>query len=120
MCDKEEIMTRWVEHFKDTLNKEYPSCNDQGKLDLELNILQRFFALAKHSGHLSGCTVSRLSRIFPDSWPKLTALYQNRICRSLRVSAVLEEIEHLYRETTNPVHQSTLPVWCTAGRIQLL
>ena len=24
--------------FKDALNKEYPSCNDQGKLDLESNI----------------------------------------------------------------------------------
>ena len=38
MCDKEEIMNRWVERFKDALNKEYPNCNDQGKLDLELNI----------------------------------------------------------------------------------
>ena len=37
MFDKEEIITRWAEHFKDALNKEYPSCNDQGKLDLELN-----------------------------------------------------------------------------------
>ena len=32
------VMNRWVEHFKDALNKEYPSCNDQGKLNLELNI----------------------------------------------------------------------------------
>jgi len=30
------------------------------------------------------------------------------------VLAVPEEIAHLYRETTNPVHQSTLPAWCTA------
>jgi len=37
LFDKEEIITRWAEHFKDALNKEYPSCNDQGKLDLELN-----------------------------------------------------------------------------------
>jgi hypothetical protein len=32
-----EIMNRWAEHFKDALNKEYPSCNNQGKLDLRLN-----------------------------------------------------------------------------------
>jgi len=32
------VMNRWVEHFKDALNKEYPSYNDQGKPDLELNI----------------------------------------------------------------------------------
>ena len=38
LCDKEEIMNRWAEHFKDTLSKEYPSCNDHGKLDLELNM----------------------------------------------------------------------------------
>jgi len=38
LCDKEEIMNRWAEHFKDVLNKEHPSCNDHGKLDLELNI----------------------------------------------------------------------------------
>jgi len=38
LFDKEEIMNRWAEHFKDALNKEYPSCNDQGKLDLALNI----------------------------------------------------------------------------------
>jgi hypothetical protein len=38
LCDKEEIMNRWVDHFKDVLNKEHPSCNDHGKLDLELNI----------------------------------------------------------------------------------
>ena len=38
LCDKEEIMNRWAEHFKDALNKEYPSCNDHGKLDLELNV----------------------------------------------------------------------------------
>jgi sorting nexin-29 len=31
-------MNIWVEHFKNALNKEYPSCNDQGKLDMELNI----------------------------------------------------------------------------------
>ena len=31
-------MNRWAEHFKDTLSKEYPSCNDHGKLDLELNM----------------------------------------------------------------------------------
>jgi hypothetical protein len=37
LFDGEEIMNRWAEHFKDTLNKEYPSCNDQGKLDVELN-----------------------------------------------------------------------------------
>jgi len=38
LFDKEEMMNRWAEHFKDALNKEYPSCNDQGKLDLALNI----------------------------------------------------------------------------------
>ena len=38
LFDKEEIMNRWAEHFKDTLSKEYPSCNDHGKLDLEINI----------------------------------------------------------------------------------
>ena len=38
LCDKEEIMNRWAQHFKDTLGKEYPSCNDHGKIDLELNI----------------------------------------------------------------------------------
>ena len=32
-------MNKWVEHFKDALNKEYPSCNDQGKLDLGLKIV---------------------------------------------------------------------------------
>jgi hypothetical protein len=37
MFDKEEIMNRWTEHFKDALNKEYPSCNYEGNLDLELN-----------------------------------------------------------------------------------
>ena len=37
LFDREEIMNRWAEHFKDTPNKEYPSCNDQGKLDVELN-----------------------------------------------------------------------------------
>ena len=68
---------------------------------------------AKYSGHLSGCIVSRLSRFFPDSWPNLTALYQNIIYRGLQVSAVPEEIAHSYHETTNPVHQSTLPTWCT-------
>ena len=31
-------MNRWTEHFKDVLNKEHPSCNDHGKLDLESNI----------------------------------------------------------------------------------
>jgi hypothetical protein len=31
-------MNRWVEHFKNALNKDYPSCNDQGQLYLELNI----------------------------------------------------------------------------------
>jgi len=31
-------MNRWAEYFKDALNKEYPSCKDQGKLDLALNI----------------------------------------------------------------------------------
>ena len=36
--DKEEIMNRWVEYFKDALNREYPSSNDQGKLYLALNI----------------------------------------------------------------------------------
>jgi hypothetical protein len=37
LFDKEEIMNRWAEHFREALNKEYPSCNDQGKLDLALN-----------------------------------------------------------------------------------
>jgi hypothetical protein len=37
LSDKEEIMNRWGEHFKNELNNEYPSCNDQGRLDLELN-----------------------------------------------------------------------------------
>jgi hypothetical protein len=37
LCDK-EIMNRWAEHFKDVLNKEHSSCNDLGKLDLELNM----------------------------------------------------------------------------------
>jgi len=38
LFDKEEIMNRWAEYFKDTLNKEYPSCNDQGKSVLASNI----------------------------------------------------------------------------------
>jgi hypothetical protein len=38
LFDKEEIMNGWSEHFKDEINKEYSSSNDQGKLDLELNI----------------------------------------------------------------------------------
>jgi len=38
LFDKEEIMNSWVGHFKEALNKEYPSCKDQGKLDLALNI----------------------------------------------------------------------------------
>ena len=38
LFDKEEIMNRWAQHFKEALNKEYPSCKDQGKLDLALNI----------------------------------------------------------------------------------
>jgi len=38
LFDKEEIMNIWAEYFKDALNKEYPSCSDQGKLDLALNI----------------------------------------------------------------------------------
>jgi len=37
LFDKEEIMNRWIEYFKDALNKEYPSCNGQGKSDLALN-----------------------------------------------------------------------------------
>ena len=37
LFDKEEIMNRWAEYFKDALNKEYPSCNDQEKSDLALN-----------------------------------------------------------------------------------
>jgi hypothetical protein len=37
LFDKEEIVNRRAEHFKDALNKDYPSCNDQGTLDLELN-----------------------------------------------------------------------------------
>jgi len=32
LFDKEEIMNRWAEYFKDTLNKEYPSCNDRGEI----------------------------------------------------------------------------------------
>ena len=38
LFNKDEIMNIWVDYFKDALNKEYPSCNDQGKLDLALNI----------------------------------------------------------------------------------
>jgi len=38
LFDKEEIMNRWAEYFKDALNKEYPSCNGQGILHLALNI----------------------------------------------------------------------------------
>ena len=38
MFDKEEIMNRWAEHFREVLNKVYPSCNDQGKPDPALNI----------------------------------------------------------------------------------
>jgi len=38
LFDKEEIMNRCAEHFKEALNKEYPSCKDQGILDLTLNI----------------------------------------------------------------------------------
>ena len=38
LFDKEEIMNRWAEYFKDALNKEYPSCIDQRKFDLALNI----------------------------------------------------------------------------------
>jgi len=38
LFDKEEIMNRLAEYFKAALNKEYPSCNEQGKLDLALNI----------------------------------------------------------------------------------
>jgi hypothetical protein len=38
LFDKEETINRWAEHFKDELNKEYPNCNDQGKLDLDLKI----------------------------------------------------------------------------------
>jgi hypothetical protein len=38
LFDKEEIMNRWAQHFKEALNKEYPSCKDQGKLELALNI----------------------------------------------------------------------------------
>jgi len=38
LFDKEEIMNRWARYFKDALNKEYPSCNDQGKSVLALNI----------------------------------------------------------------------------------
>jgi len=37
LFDKEEIMNRWAEYCKDALNKEYPSCNDQGKSDVALN-----------------------------------------------------------------------------------
>jgi len=38
LFDKEEIMNRWAEHFREALNKEHPRCNDQGKLDPALNI----------------------------------------------------------------------------------
>ena len=72
--------------------------------------------LVEYSGHPFGYIIARRSCIFPDSWPNLTALYQNRIYRGLRVLAVPEEIAHSYHETTNPVHQSTLPAWCTAVR----
>jgi hypothetical protein len=37
LWDKEEIMNRWADHFKNALIKEYPSCNDYGKPDMELN-----------------------------------------------------------------------------------
>ena len=37
LFNKEEIMNRWAEHFREALNKEYPTCNDQRKLDLALN-----------------------------------------------------------------------------------
>ena len=36
--DKEKIMNRFAEHFKDVLNEEYYSGNDHGKLDPESNI----------------------------------------------------------------------------------
>ena len=38
LFNTEEIMNRWAEYFKDALNKDYPRCNDQGNLDLALNI----------------------------------------------------------------------------------
>ena len=38
LFDKEEIMNRWAEHFREALNKVYPSCNDQGKPVPALNI----------------------------------------------------------------------------------
>jgi len=38
LFDEEEIMNRWSKYFKDALNKEYPSCNDQGNSVLALNI----------------------------------------------------------------------------------
>jgi len=37
LFNKEEIMNRWAEYFREALNKEYPSCSDQGKLYLALN-----------------------------------------------------------------------------------
>ena len=38
LWDREDIMNRWAEHFKDVLNIEHPSCNDHEKLDPESNI----------------------------------------------------------------------------------
>jgi len=38
LFNKEDIMNRCAEYCKDALNKEYPSCNGQGKSDMALNI----------------------------------------------------------------------------------
>jgi hypothetical protein len=37
LCDKEEIMNRWAEHFVEVLNKEHLNCNDHRNLALESN-----------------------------------------------------------------------------------
>jgi hypothetical protein len=34
---KIHVKKRRAEHFKDALNKKYPRCNDQGKVNLELS-----------------------------------------------------------------------------------
>jgi hypothetical protein len=37
LWNEEDITKRWAKHFKDALNKKYPRCKDQGKLNLELS-----------------------------------------------------------------------------------
>jgi hypothetical protein len=38
ICDKENIVNRWAEHFEEVLNKEHLNCNDYGSLATEINI----------------------------------------------------------------------------------